>query len=202
MSKKVKELELTALRKSFSGVKDYIVLEPVKADAAAEFDFRKKLRAARVSVKLVKNTFAKKILGENGVTADGVWSGPTVLCWGGDSVKGLATSVDTAVKESRKDPKSPEKFKVKTAIADGAVISFESAKTLPTRLEAIGDVLNALLAAGGNIASALTAPASQLASILKTLEDRAPTEAPAAAEAPATDAPVVEAPKADETPAA
>src|SRR4051812_17692908 len=128
MSKKIKELELTTLRKSFEGVKDYVVLEPVKVDAATEFEFRKKLRAAKVSVKLVKNTFAKKILGENGVTADSVWAGPTVLCWGGDSVKGLANSVDTAVKESRKDPKLPEKYKIKTAIADGAPISLDLAK--------------------------------------------------------------------------
>lgn len=188
MSKKIKELEINALRATFKGVKDYVVLEPLKVDAGTEYEFRKKLRAAKISVKLVKNTYAKKVLGENGVTIDDVWSGPTLLCWGGDSVKGLATTVDGAVKDARKDPKLPEKFKVKTAVADGAVISFEAAKTLPTRLEAIGDVLGGLLAAGSNIVSAITAPAAQLASILKAIEEKAPAAA--------------DAPKADETPAA
>jgi ribosomal protein L10 len=172
MSKKIKELELNALRKSFAGVKDYVVLEPVKVDAGTEHEFRKKLRANKVSVKLVKNSYAKKILGENGVTIDKVWSGPTLLCWGGDSVKGLANSVDTAVKESKKDPKAPDKFKVKTAVADGAEISLEVAKTLPTRLEAIGDVLGALLGPGASIASALTGPGGSIAGILKTIEEK------------------------------
>ena len=62
MSKKIKELELAVLRKTFSGVKDYVILQPLKVDAGTEFEFRKKLRAAKVSVKLVKNSFAKKVL--------------------------------------------------------------------------------------------------------------------------------------------
>lgn len=179
MSKKIKELELNSLRASFKGVTNYIVLEPLKVDAGTEHEFRKKLRAAKVSVKLVKNTYAKKVLGENGVSIDNAWSGPTLLCWGGDSVKGLATSVDTAVKEARKDPKAPEKFKVKTAVADGQVVAFDVAKTMPTRLEAIGDVLGALLGAGSSIVSAITAPGAQLGSILKAIEEKT-EQAPAA----------------------
>src|SRR5207237_542932 len=148
MSKKIKELELNSLRSTFKGVKDYVFLEPMKVDSGTEHEFRKKLRTAKVSVKLVKNTFAKKVLAENGVNVDSVWAGPTLVCWGGDSVKGLATSVDGAVKEARKDPKSPEKFKVKAAIADSQVVSFEVAKTMPTRLEAIGAVIGAALGPG------------------------------------------------------
>jgi large subunit ribosomal protein L10 len=180
MSKKVKEFELNTLRKAFDGVKDYVVLEPLKVDAGTEYEFRKKLRGAKIHVKLVKNTFAKKVLAENGVNVDNVWSGPTILCWGGDSVKGLANGVDGAVKESKKDPKSPDKFKVKTAIADGQLISLDVAKSLPTRLEAIGDVLGALLGPAASIAGALTGPATQLAGILKAIEEKG-AEAPAAA---------------------
>jgi len=106
----------------------------------------------KVSVKLVKNTFAKKVLGENGVAVENVWSGPTLLCWGGDSVKGLANSVDGAMKDSKKDPKAPDKFKVKTAIADGQIISLELAKKIPTRAEAIGSVVGAILGPGASLA--------------------------------------------------
>jgi ribosomal protein L10 len=180
MSKKIKELELNSLRSTFKGVKDYVILEPLKVDSGTEHEFRKKLRTAKVSVKLVKNTFAKKVLAENGINADNVWSGPTLLCWGGDSVKGLANSVDGAVKDARKDPKAPEKFKVKAAIADCQAISMEVAKTLPTRLEAIGDVLGALLGPGSSIAAALVGPATQLAGILKTIEEKPEAAAPAA----------------------
>src|SRR5262249_41142539 len=130
------------------------------------------LRAAKVKVKLVKNTFAKKILSENGVAADAVWSGPTLVCWGGGSVKGLATSIDTAMKEAKKDPKAPEKFKVKAGVADGQVTQFDVMKNMPTRLEAIGDVLGALLGPGSSIAAALTGPATQIAGILKAIEEK------------------------------
>jgi ribosomal protein L10 len=179
MSKKIKELELTALRNTFKGVKDYVFLEPVKVDSGTEHEFRKKLRGAKISVKLVKNTFAKKILAENGVTIDSVWNGPTLLCWGGDSIKGLATSVDGAVKDAKKDPKAPDKFKVKGGVADGQVTQFDVMKVMPTRLEAIGDVLGALLGPGSSIASALTGPATQLAGILKAIEEK-PAATPAA----------------------
>jgi len=180
MSKLVKQIELDSLRAEFKGVKDYILLEPIKVDSLTEFDFRKKLRNAKVRVKLVKNSYTRKIFGEMGING-GELSGPTVLCWGGDSVKGLANAVDTAVKESRKDPKAPEKFKVRTAIADGQQITLDVAKTLPTRLEAIGDVLNAVLSAGSAIAGCLVGPGAQIASILTAIEEKKDEAAPAAA---------------------
>lgn len=183
MSKKIKEMELTALRQTFQGVRDYVILEPLKLDSGAEYEFRKKLRGQKIRVRLVKNTFAKKVLGENGVNLDNVWAGPTMLCWGGDSVKALATAVDTAVKETKKDPKAPDKIKVKGAVAEGQAVSFDVAKTLPTRQEAIGDVIAALTGPGASIAAALTGPATQIAGILKAIEEKGDkgAEAPAAA---------------------
>jgi ribosomal protein L10 len=178
MSKKIKELELTALRKTFAGVKNYVILEPIKVDSATEFEFRKKLREKKAKAQLVKNTFLKKVFGENGITVDGL-SGPTLLCWGTDSIKELSNAVEGIVKDLKKDPKAPDKFKVKTAVADGQPVSMDLAKTMPTRLEAIGDVLNAVLSAGGNIAGCLTGPAAQLAGILKAIEERVPDAAPA-----------------------
>src|SRR5206468_10802549 len=65
MSKKIKELELNALRKTFQGVKDYVLLEPLKLDSATEFEFRKKLRERKCKAQLVKNSFAKKVFTEN-----------------------------------------------------------------------------------------------------------------------------------------
>lgn len=182
MSKKIKELELTALRKTFAGVKNYVILEPIKVDAATEFEFRKKLREKKAKAQLVKNTFAKKLFTENGVAVTEL-SGPTLLCWGTESIKELGTAVDGILKDLKKDPKAPDKFKVKTAVADGQPVTLDVAKTMPTRQEAIGDVLNALLSAGGNIAACLTGPATQLAGILKAIEEKGgdkPADPPAA----------------------
>lgn len=173
MSKKIKELELNALRQTFQGVKNYVLLEPIKLDSAAEFDMRKKLRGQKIKVKLVKNTFAKKVLEENAVKLDNVWSGPTMLCWGADSVKALATAVDTAVKETKKDPKAPDKIKVKGAVADGQAVTFELAKTLPTREEAIGGVLAAILGPASALAGCLVGPGGQVAGLVAAVEEKA-----------------------------
>jgi ribosomal protein L10 len=181
MSKKIKDLELGALRKTFQGVKDYVVLEPLKVDSATEYEFRKKLREKKCSAKLVKNSFAKKVFTENGIAVD-VWTGPTLLVWGAGSIKELGTTVDALLKELKKDPKAPEKFKVKTAVADGQPVPLDVAKTLPTRQEAIGAVVAALLGPGAQLAGCLVGPASQLAGCLKAIEEKGGKEgAPAPA---------------------
>jgi ribosomal protein L10 len=109
------------------------------------------------------------------------------LIWGAESVKELSNAVKTTLKEVKKDPKAADKFKEKTAIADGQAVTIDVASTMPTRKEAIGGVLDAILGPGAAIAGALAGPASQIAGILKAIEEKAPAagaEAPAAAEAP------------------
>ena len=176
MSKAVKQLELDTLRSHLSGVRDYVLLEPIKVDSSTEYNFRKTLREKKVKVKLVKNSYARKLFGEMGVNT-GELSGPTLVCWGSDSVKGLANAVDGAVKDSKKDAKSPDKYKVRTAILDGSPITLDVAKTVPTRLEAIGDIVNALTAAGSALAGCLVGPGSQIASILTSIEEKTPAAA-------------------------
>jgi ribosomal protein L10 len=174
MSKKIKELELNSLRQTMRGVKDMVLLEPLKLDSAADFELRKKLREKQIRVKMVKNSLVRKVFTENGVQVE-TGSGPTLLAWGGDSIKTLSNAVDGLLKELKKDPKAPDKIKVKTAVADGQPIPMEVAKTLPTRLEAIGEVVAALLGPAASIAAALTGPASQLAGILTTIEEKGGT---------------------------
>ena len=180
MSKAVKQLELDDLRKAFKEIRDYVLLEPVKVDSATEYNFRKSLRGKNVRVKLVKNSYAKKVFGEMGIQA-GALSGPTLVCWGGDSPKGLANAVDTAVKESKKDPKAPDKYKERLGLVDGAPMPLAAMKNVPTRLEAIGEIVAALAGPGSAIAGALTGPATQLAGILKAIEEKTPEAAAPAA---------------------
>jgi ribosomal protein L10 len=177
--KELKELELNDLRRRFQGVKDYVILEPIKVDAGTEYEFRKKLREKKCTARLVKNTLAKKVFSENGISVD-VWSGPTLLVWGAESIKDLANTVDGVIKELKKDPKSPDKFKEKTAVADGEPVTLEKAKSLPTRKDAIAEVLAAVLGPGGQLAGCLMGPARQLAGLVKAIEDKGEA-APAAA---------------------
>jgi large subunit ribosomal protein L10 len=171
MSKKIKEMELNALRTTFKGVKDMVLLQPLKLDSAADFEMRKKLRDKKIRVKMVKNSLVKKVFDENGVKVD-AGAGPTLLCWGAGSIKELSTAVDAILKDLKKDPKAPEKIKVKTAVAEGEPVTWEIAKTLPTRQEAIGGVIAAVLGPASQIAGCLTGPASQLAGILVAIEEK------------------------------
>ncbi len=184
MSKKIKELELNDLRKTFKGVRDFVLLEPLKLDSAADYALRKGLREKKVRVKMVKNSFVKKVFSENGMNVE-LGSGPTLLCWGADSVKELGTAVDAVLKQLRPDPKVPAKIKEKTAVADGTPVTLEVAKTIPTRLEAIGSIVAAILAPGAALAGAISGPGAQLASILKTIEEKAGALAAEVAPAPA-----------------
>jgi large subunit ribosomal protein L10 len=172
MSKKIKEMELVAMRSMFGGVRDFIAIEPIKVDSATDSTFRKTLRDKKVRCAMVKNALAKKVMGENGVAAGDFWVGNLLVCWGGDSVKSLANTVDQAIKDAKKDPKAPDKFKVKAAVADAQSVTFEVAKTLPTRLEAVGDVLSAILGPGASVVSALAGPGGSLGGILKAIEDK------------------------------
>ena len=129
---------------------------------------------------------AKKIFAELGLNVQETsWSGPTMLCWGADSVKSLAINVDTAVKESRKDPKAPEKYKIKGAVADGAATTLEIAKTMPTRLEAIGEVLQAILGPGATLAASITGPGATVVNLLTAIEEKAKETAAVPEAAPA-----------------
>ena len=184
MSKKIKELELNDLRATFKGVRDFVLLEPLKLDSAADYALRKGLRDKKIRVKMVKNTFVKKVFDENGIKID-PGSGPTLLCWGADSAKALGTAVEAMLKQLRPDPKVPEKIKPKTGVADGELMSLADLAKVPTKQEAIGEVIAALLGPGAAIAGALAGPGATLAAILKTIEEKAGgSESPAADASP------------------
>lgn len=171
MSKKIKELELNEIRKTFKGVRDFVLLEPLKLDSAADYALRKGLRDKKIRVKMVKNSFVKKVFDENGMKVD-PGSGPTLLCWGADSAKALGTAVADILKQLRPDPKQPEKIKPKTGVADGEPMTLDQLSKVPTKQEAIGAVVAAILGPGAALAAALTGPATQLAGIVKAIEEK------------------------------
>lgn len=183
MSKVVKQMELDALSKAFGKVRDFVFLTSSKVDAALDYNFRKTLREKKIRVQMVKNTLARKVLKDNGIEVNGVWEGTTLLAWGGDSIKGLSTTIDNLLTEiGKKEAKNKDKIKVKganAAVADGQQVPFETAKTMPTRLEAIGDLLGMILAPASQIAGCLTGPAAQVASQVATIAERKEDEAPA-----------------------
>src|SRR5215212_9462029 len=174
MSKAVKQMEYTALEQTFSGVRDMVLLSPSKVDSTTDYSFRKQLREKKVRVQMVKNSLAQRVFAANGVKLDDkVWAGTTLVAWGADSIKDLSKAVDGLIKDiEKKDPKQKDKLKVKTAVADGQAVPMATALVMPTRLEAIGEIIGMILGPASAIAGCLTGPAAQVASQIATISER------------------------------
>lgn len=173
MSKLVKRLEMDALRRNFEGVKNFVFLQPVKVDADLDYTTRKTLREQNIRLQMVKTSLARRTFDELGIVLDEqFWLGPTIIAWGTESVKDLSKAVDKVVQDANKDKKIGDRYKVKTAIAEGQAVPMDVALKMPTRLEAIGEVLGALLSPAMELAAQLIGPASQVASQIAQIADK------------------------------
>jgi large subunit ribosomal protein L10 len=176
MSKKIKQLQMDALGKQFDGVRDLVLLTFSGVDCLTENKMRLELRKKNIRLSMVKNSLARQVFAKMGIKLGEVWTGATTIAWGGTGIADLSRTLDETFK---KNDKVKDKTKIKTAIAEGEEVPFAKALTMPTRHEAIGQLLAAILGPGASIASQLTGPASQVASQIKTISEK-PAEAPAA----------------------
>lgn len=181
MSKKVKQLEMDALKQTFEGVRDLVVLTTAGVACQADNQLRLQLRKKNIRLQMVKNSLCRKVFDGMGIKLDNVWSGSTIMAWGGDSVAELSKALGESLK------KLP-KITVKTAVAEGLEITFKQALAMPTRQEAIGQILAMIVGPAAQIAGCIAGPASQIAGQIKTLSDKKPEEA-SAAESAAVPAP-------------
>src|SRR5947209_16782771 len=135
MSKQIKQMEMDALGRAFEGVRDLVALSISGLDARADNQLRLSLRKKNIRLQVVKNSLARRVLGEMGVTAEKIWEGPTTLAWGATSLAELSRELD----EIRR--KNDKFIKPKGAVADGQEVTFEQALKMPTKAEAIGRVV-------------------------------------------------------------
>lgn len=185
MSKAIKQMQMNDLKNTFGSVRDLVFMNIVGLNAVAENTMRLALRKKGIRLQMVKNSLARRVLGESGIAVEQGWIGSTTVAWGGASIADLSKEVETLRKKH-------EKFiKVKTAVADGQEVTFAVALKMPTRLEAIGRVISMALAPASNIVSALTGPGATVASQIKTISEKKEEAPAAAAEAAPTEAPVL-----------
>lgn len=182
MSKTIKQMEMTALRQRFEGVKEYVFLTINKLDAQADWSLRKNLRKKNIQVQMVKNTLVRRVFRDMGITIDAedYWKGNTWLAWGPESVAELSKEIEAQVV---RNAALKEKVQIKGAVAEGQPVPFDLALKMPTRTEAIGTVLGMLLSPMSQVISAVTGPISQVASQIdsKTKEETPAESAPPAA---------------------
>jgi large subunit ribosomal protein L10 len=186
MSKVIKQMEMDALRNTLQDVRDAVVLSVSGLSCQLEGSLRATLRKKNIRLRMVKNSLARRVLDEIGIHIDAespVWVGPTSFAWGAPSIAELSRAIDDELKKSKNAAAYKDKVKVKTAVADGQLISFDLALKMPTRQEAIAQIIGAILGPGSAIAGCLTGPISQVASQIQKISEK--TEGAAAEAAPA-----------------
>ena len=182
MSKLVKgliEKELSNRLKDIDGV---AVINPRGIDANKNHGIRRRLREKGLRLLVVKNTLARRAVGGSKLEGfDKLLDGPSAVVYGKASIAVIAR---TLLDEKKND----EKLELRGVFFDGEVYvgdkGVESASKLPTREEAIANVVAAILGPGRKLASTIKGPGGTLGAVLKTIEDKAKGKeaaAPAAA---------------------
>ncbi len=171
MSKYVKELIMDQFRSDLNGSTSVLILDLKGLDAISEHQFRRDLRKKSIKVRALKNSLARRVFGEMGMSGLSQYlEGPSVAVWGGAGVAELAKEVSTRVKTLKK----PE---IKGGAVDGVVIGpnqVEEITKLPSREALIGRVVAMAMAPAQRIVALANAPAGGLMSQLKTLSEGAP----------------------------
>lgn len=182
MSKYVKEMMMDQLKSELGDSKSVLLLDFKGLDAVAENKLRLDLRKKKIHMRAVKNTLAKRVFAEAGITGlDPYLSGPSVAVWGGDGVAELAKEISAQVKKLKKPA-------IKGGAVDGVVISAEQVDDitkLPSREALIGRVVSLALAPVQRVVTLANAPASGLLGQLKTLAE--PAEASEGEAAPSSE---------------
>lgn len=182
MSKFVKDLMTDDLRNRWSGVGEAVVVDIMGLEANKNVALRKRLRAQRINLLMVKRSLARRAA--EGTPLAAAFDGPDgslAVLWGGDDVVSLAKEV---VKISEGDEFKP--FTTKGGVLDGASLSPEEVKQVskwPSRGELISIVAGQIMSVPSQIASQLVGPATDIAAQVKTLIERL-EEPESGAEAP------------------
>jgi large subunit ribosomal protein L10 len=177
MSKVIKQMQMVAIRKDFDGVRDLVVVSLKGLDCHADHALRANLRKKDIRMQVMKNSLARRVFSEFGLNIPNdspFWIGPTAFVWGANSIAEVSKALDGELKAPKTAARFKDKIVIKGAVADGQPVPFDVAMKMPTRFEAIGAVLSAILSPGSAIAGCLTGPASQVASQIQKISEKEP----------------------------
>jgi large subunit ribosomal protein L10 len=171
MSKLVKDLitkELTSRLKELEGV---AVINPRGIDANKNHGIRRRLREKGMRMTVVKNNLARRAV-EGGKLQgfDKLLEGPSAVIYGEASAAQIARQL---MEEKKKD----DTLELRGVFFDGEAYigekGVEQVSKLPTREEAIGNIVGLLTSPGSTLLAALTAPGANLGAILKAIGEKA-----------------------------
>jgi len=183
MSKRIKEMLVTALQQRIGDTSEMLVVDSSRLDAISDNRFRLALREKDIRILTVKNSMAIRALHACEITAlDPILEGPSSLIYGGEDIVSLSKEVAGWVKELGGD-----QLEIKGGLLEGTTLSSNDVDELsksPSREELIGQIAGLLLSPGAVIAGSLLGPGGLLAGAIEAVADgeAGTEEEPAAAE--------------------
>src|SRR5688500_17260978 len=171
MSKLVKDLVTKELTSRLKELEAVAVINPRGIDAVKNHGIRRRLREKGLRMTVVKNTLAKRaVTGGKLEGFDKLLDGPSAVVYGKASISAIA-------RQLLEEKKADERLELRGAFFDGEVYigekGIEQVSKLPTREEAIANVLSAILGPGKKLAAALKGPGGTLGAVLKSIENKA-----------------------------
>src|SRR5690349_20430082 len=183
MSKQVKDLITREFQSRLKDVDGVAVINPRGINAIKNNLIRRRLHEKGLRMMVVKNTLARRAT--EGTALKGferLLDGPSALVYGKQSLPTIARAV-------LDEKKADETLELRGVFFDGEVYEgakgVEQVSKLPTREEAIGLLVGAILGPGKKLAAALKGPGGTLGAMLKTIEDKAKEKEGGAEAAPA-----------------
>jgi large subunit ribosomal protein L10 len=178
MSKKVKNLIETDLRGRFKDLDGLAVINPRGIGATKTNVMRGKLRKVGLRMTVVKNTLAKRAAGDGKLKGfDKLLDGPSAVIYG------KATGISTIARFLLDEKKADETIELRGMFFDGEVYvgddGVKAVSKLPTREEAIGQLVGLILSPGAKLGAALIGPGGTLGAIIKAVEEKAKKAEPA-----------------------
>ena len=167
MDRAEKQVAVEALKGVFADAGAVVVTHYMGLTVAEMTDLRGKLRAEGASLKVVKNTLARKAMDGASDNAHAMFKGPVAIAYAPDPVSAAKVVVDYA--------KTNDKFSVVGAMMGETVMDATGVgalATLPSLDQIRAKIIGLVNAPATKIAGVLAAPAGQLARVFNAYAEK------------------------------
>jgi large subunit ribosomal protein L10 len=171
MSKKVKNLIEKQIDADLVGVDGVAVINPRGIGAIKNNLIRRRLHEKGLRMRVVKNTLAKRAGDRTKIKGfDKLLDGPSAIIFG-------KASISTIARALLDEKKADETLELRGMFFDGEVYVGDKGVTqvskLPTREEAIANVLASILGPGAKLGGIFKGQAGKVAALIKAVEEKA-----------------------------
>jgi large subunit ribosomal protein L10 len=177
MSKAIKQMEMDTLRGTFASVRDLVVLHVKGLNSVGDYALRSTMRKKKIRLQVVKTALCRRVFHDLGMKIPDdspYWKDTTVMAWstGDSAIAELSKEIEAELKNPKTQSLYKDKVTIKGAIAEGQPVDFELAKKIPTRQEAIAELLGLILSPAAYIAGCLVSPGGQVAGCVASISEK------------------------------